>query len=132
MMQPSLPPSPKTASSVYEAIKDSDWEGLIALYATTAYDAVHSEDFAHQGRVGTAAAGVGFYWYTTSSPPSLAGDGPLRRGSFHEGEIKTKRKISYLYGIPDALYLLQFACSYTYHHNTNFLQRLNQKVRSIT
>ena len=91
MMQPSLPLSPKTASSIYEAIKDSDWEGLLALYATTAYDAVHSEDFARQGRVGTAEAGVGFHRYN-SSPPSLAGDGPLGSGSFHEGETKTMKE----------------------------------------
>ena len=91
-MQPSLPPSPKTAPSIYEAIKDSDWEGLLALYATTAYDAVHSEDFARQGRVDKAAAGVGFHRYN-SSPPSLAGwDGPLGSGSFHEGETKTMKE----------------------------------------
>jgi hypothetical protein len=37
MMQP---------SSIYEAIKNDDYEGLLSLYATTVYDAVHSAEFA--------------------------------------------------------------------------------------
>jgi hypothetical protein len=34
-------------SSIYEAIKNDDYEGLLSLYATTVYDAVHSAEFAH-------------------------------------------------------------------------------------
>ena len=85
MMQPSLPPSPKTASSIYEAIRDCDWEGLLALYATTVYDAVHSKDFAHQQMEQDS-----FLYRKHSSPPSLmAGiaEGRNRSGSFHEGEL---------------------------------------------
>lgn len=70
MMQPSLPPSPKAASSVYEAIRDGDWEGLLTLYATSAYDAVHSAEFARRG----AADGGGMdacHHRQHSSPPSL-------------------------------------------------------------
>ena len=37
MMQP---------SSIFEAIKNDDFEGLISLYATTVYDSVHSAEFA--------------------------------------------------------------------------------------
>lgn len=37
MMQP---------SSIYEAIKNDDYEGLISLYAQAVYDAVHSAEFA--------------------------------------------------------------------------------------
>jgi len=48
-MQPSLLPSPKIISSVFDAIKDGDWEGLLALYATSAHDAVRSADFARRG-----------------------------------------------------------------------------------
>ena len=84
MMQPSLPPSPKTASSIYEAIRDCDWEGLLALYATTVYDAVHSEDFAHQ-----QIEQDSLHHIQHSSSPSLAGtvEDRNRSGSFHEGEL---------------------------------------------
>lgn len=84
-MQPSLPPSPKTASSIYEAIRDCDWEGLLALYATTVYDAVHSEDIAHQ----QINYHNSLHHRHHSSPPSLAGtvEGRNRSGSFHEGKI---------------------------------------------
>lgn len=37
MMQP---------SSIFEAIKNDDFEGLLSLYATTVYDSVHSAEFA--------------------------------------------------------------------------------------
>lgn len=40
MMHPPLP------SSIYEAIKNDDYEGLLSLYATTVYEAVHSAEFA--------------------------------------------------------------------------------------
>lgn len=33
-------------SSIYEAIKNDDYEGLISLYATTVHEAVHSAEFA--------------------------------------------------------------------------------------
>mmetsp|Transcript_29740 Transcript_29740/g.64054 ORF Transcript_29740/g.64054 Transcript_29740/m.64054 type:complete len:391 (+) Transcript_29740:101-1273(+) len=68
MMQPSLPPPSSSrdvngnngdgnnndndkppCSSIFDAIKEGDWEGLLTLYATTAYDAVHSAEFARQG-----------------------------------------------------------------------------------
>jgi len=87
MMQPSLPPSPKTASSIYEAIRDCDWEGLLALYATTVYDAVHSEDIAHQ-QINYQANSL--HHRQHSSPPSLMTgivEGRNRSGSFHEGKI---------------------------------------------
>lgn len=81
-MQPCLPPSPKTASSIYKAIKDGDWEGLLTLYATTAYDAVHSAEFARQGGVGIG----GFLHRQHSSPPSLmtAMAGGPRIGDFRD------------------------------------------------
>ncbi|KAL7519474.1 hypothetical protein ACHAWX_004229 [Stephanocyclus meneghinianus] len=48
MMQASPPIKSLTAppSSIYEAIKNDDWEGLLSLYATTVYDAVHAAEFA--------------------------------------------------------------------------------------
>ncbi|KAL9191101.1 hypothetical protein ACHAXT_000807 [Thalassiosira profunda] len=63
MMQPTLPPSPKAAASIFDAIKDGDWEGLATLYATAAYDAVHAAEFARRG-------GADFR-RQQSSPPSL-------------------------------------------------------------
>ena len=82
MMQPTLPPPPNTASSIFEAIKDGDWEGMLALYATVAYDAVHSAELARQG-------GVGFHRHH-SSPPSLmaAMVGTSRKGVFRDGETR--------------------------------------------
>ena len=67
-MQPSLHPSPKITSSVFDAIKDGDWEGLLALYATSAHDAVRSADFARRG--------VDLHRREHSSP----------RGAFRDGE----------------------------------------------
>ena len=32
--------------SIYDAIKADDYEGLLSLYATAVYDAVHSAEFA--------------------------------------------------------------------------------------
>ncbi|KAL7541737.1 hypothetical protein ACHAXR_011174 [Thalassiosira sp. AJA248-18] len=80
MMQPSLPPSPNTASSIYEAIKYGNWEGLLKLYATTAYDAVRSAEFARRG------GGVGSFHGQHSSPPSLmaAMAGGPRKGVFRD------------------------------------------------
>ena len=48
MMQASPPIKSLTSppSSIYEAIKNDDWEGLLSLYATTVYDAVHAAEFA--------------------------------------------------------------------------------------
>lgn len=80
MMQPSLPPSPKAVASIYEAIKDDDWEGLLTLYATTAYDAVHSAEFAQYGGVGGAAAA---FHRQHSSPASLAAKAPFRDGKVY-------------------------------------------------
>lgn len=52
MQSTDLPPSStsKTTTSIFDAIKNSDWEGLLALYATSSYDAVHSANFACQHR----------------------------------------------------------------------------------
>lgn len=64
MMRPTLPPAPSggrpPCSSIFDAIKDDDWEGLLTLYTTTAYDAVHSTEFARRG---------GGFHRQRSSPP---------------------------------------------------------------
>jgi len=75
MMQPS--PS-STTTSVFDAIKDGDWEGLLALYATTAFDAVRSADFARRG--------ADLHHREHSSPPAFmaAMPGSPRRGVFRD------------------------------------------------
>jgi hypothetical protein len=78
-MQPSLLPSPKTTSSIFDTIKDGDWEGLLSLYATTAYDAVRSADFARRG------AGLHYHHGEQSSPHAFMAAGP-RSGEFRDGE----------------------------------------------
>jgi hypothetical protein len=72
MMQPSLFPPPKT-TSVFDAIKDGDWEGLLALYATTACDAVRSADFARRG----------------TDLRDQENSSSSTRGVFHDGEDET-------------------------------------------
>lgn len=80
MMQPSLPAAPKAISSIYDAIKDGDWEGLLSLYATTTYDAVHSEDFARRG------VSVGVHHQEQPLLPTLmTGSNDNTNGLFHEG-----------------------------------------------
>ena len=78
MMQPSLLPSTKTASSIFDAIKDGDWEGLLALYATTAYDAVRSADFARRG--------ADLHHHREHSLPHAYMATSPRRGVFRDGE----------------------------------------------
>mmetsp|Transcript_31810 Transcript_31810/g.66870 ORF Transcript_31810/g.66870 Transcript_31810/m.66870 type:complete len:1053 (+) Transcript_31810:42-3200(+) len=77
MMHASLPQSPKTASSIFDAIKDGDWEGLLALYATSAYDAVQAAEFARQG-------GVGFHRQHSSPPSLMAAMAGPRKGVFRD------------------------------------------------
>lgn len=73
MMQPSVSPC-ITPSSVFDAIKDGDWEGLLALYATTASDAIRSAEFASRG-IDLRTH------HQHMSLPDISG-----RGVFHEGE----------------------------------------------
>lgn len=71
-MQPSVSPC-STPYSVFDAIKDGDWEGLLALYVKTASDAVHSAEFASRG------GGIDLRTlHQLSDIPT--------RGVFHEGE----------------------------------------------
>ena len=82
-MQPSLLPSTKAASSIFDAIKDGDWEGLLALYATTAYDAVRSADFAR--------GGADLHHHREHSSPHAFMAASPRRGVFRDGENETLR-----------------------------------------
>jgi hypothetical protein len=66
-------------SSVFDAIKDGDWEGLLALYVTTASDAIRSSEFASRG-------GVGGMDYLRSTHHQWLSDIPTRGVLFHEGE----------------------------------------------
>ena len=66
-------------SSVFDAIKDGDWEGLLALYVTTASDAIRSSEFASRG-------GVGGMDYLRTHHHQLLSDIPTRGVLFHEGE----------------------------------------------
>jgi hypothetical protein len=43
-MQPSQQSPAKFSPSIFEAIENDDWEGLIATYAVAAYDAIHTPD----------------------------------------------------------------------------------------
>ena len=84
-MQPSLPAAPKAISSIYDAIKDGDWEGLLSLYATTTYDAVHSEDFARRG------VSVGVHHQQQPLLPTLmTGSNDNTHVLFHEGMSTAK------------------------------------------
>ena len=65
-------------SSVFDAIKDGDWEGLLALYVTTASDAIRSSEFASRGGVGGMD-----YLHTHHQ---LLSDIPTRGVLFYEGE----------------------------------------------
>eukprot|EP00584_Thalassiosira_punctigera_P002300 CAMPEP_0172538174 /NCGR_PEP_ID=MMETSP1067-20121228/9623_1 /TAXON_ID=265564 ORGANISM="Thalassiosira punctigera, Strain Tpunct2005C2" /NCGR_SAMPLE_ID=MMETSP1067 /ASSEMBLY_ACC=CAM_ASM_000444 /LENGTH=1157 /DNA_ID=CAMNT_0013323625 /DNA_START=81 /DNA_END=3554 /DNA_ORIENTATION=- len=89
MMRPSLPPPPGDddklpCSSVFDAIKDDDWEGLLTLYATTAYDAVRSAEFSRRGD----------FDRRNSSPPSFRDEKKTEgatyepASSFHQGSCK--------------------------------------------
>jgi hypothetical protein len=94
LMQPSLLPSTKTASSIFDAIKDGDWEGLLALYATTAYDAVRSADFARRG--------ADLHHHQEHSSPHAFMAASPRRGVFRDGENET---FMFLLGFSDLLHL---------------------------
>jgi len=50
MMQPSQQSSATFTPSIFEAIKNDDWEGMLATYAVTAYDAIHTPDVSGRGR----------------------------------------------------------------------------------
>ena len=103
MMQPSHPPpSPPSdtsysTSSIFEAIKNDDWEGLLKLYATTVYDAVHSAHFENDSRrqydvsfPGTFREGESFSF----APPVVNGHGcsrpPLPPLATHTHTIVTR------------------------------------------
>ena len=91
------------SSSIFDAIKDGDWEGLLALYATTVYAAVHSAEFARRGSgvggSGSSGGGVprrgGLHRShslpltatTTTTMMATGGSGGPRRGVFIEGEF---------------------------------------------
>ena len=51
MQQPSQQsPANKFTPSIFEAIKHDDWEGMIATYAASAYDAIHTpQDVSRRG-----------------------------------------------------------------------------------
>lgn len=68
-MQPSI-----SSCSVFDAIKDGDWEGLLTLYAITASDAFRSAVFASRG------IDLRTHHQHMSLPDSPG------RGVFHEGE----------------------------------------------
>lgn len=82
--------------SIFDAIKDGDWEGLLALYATTAYDAVSSAEFSRRGGGGSSGRG-GFLHRSNSMPAvtpilssmtrtTMGGGGTNMGGLFVEGE----------------------------------------------
>jgi hypothetical protein len=50
MTRPSQQYPAKFTPSIFEAIKNDDWEGLIATYAVSAYDAIHTPDVSVRGR----------------------------------------------------------------------------------
>lgn len=92
-MQPSLlpPTSKKIPSSIFDAIKDGDYEGLLALYATTAYDAVHSAEFARRGTGGVGIGARGLHRSHSLPLPltpvsSMMTSGGPRKGVFIEGK----------------------------------------------
>lgn len=125
-MQPTLPPSPKTASSIFDAIKEGDWEGLLALYATTAYDAVNSAEFARHGGGGGGSGGS--LHRQLSSPPSLmAAMGGSRKGVFRDGKEFT------LY-LAFADPFLQFFLTHHMHitHQSYILQRKSLRALPLS
>lgn len=93
MMHPSqLPPkrtahpSSNTPTSIYDAIKCDDWEGLLTLYATTVYDAVHSAEFSQLVN-GNSSDGASDGSVGTSAPfmPVLE-NSPRKEGFFRDGK----------------------------------------------
>ena len=64
-----VPPQP---TSIFDAIKDGDWEGLLALYATTAYDAVRSAELFSRCRRGGSGSGGGRGGFHRSNSMPLA------------------------------------------------------------
>jgi hypothetical protein len=85
-MQPSQQSPPtKFTPSIFEAIKNDDWEGLIATYAATAYDVVHTPP--------DLSAGQGRSRHEGHQPlPSslmaavMDAGGPKRGNSFRDGK----------------------------------------------
>ena len=88
-MQPPEQSSPKFPPSIFEAIKNDDWEGLIATYAVTVYDAIHSPDDSGRMRRNTSSRRGG--GHQPPSPSSLmaavmeAGR-PKQGNSFRDGK----------------------------------------------
>ena len=118
------------SSSIFDAIKDGDWEGLLALYATTVYAAVHSAEFARRGSgvggIGSSGGGVprrgGLHrshslpltptTTTTTTTMATGGSGGPRRGVFIEGEFVLSA-LKQKYGISTSVHLLiQLTLSY--------------------
>jgi hypothetical protein len=88
MMQPSQQSSATFTPSIFEAIKNDDWEGMLATYAVTAYDAIHTPDVSGRGRRNSSRH-MGHQQPLPSSLMAAMMDagGPKRTHSFRDGKV---------------------------------------------
>ncbi len=117
-MQPPEQSSPKFPPSIFEAIKNDDWEGLIAKYAVTVYDAIHSPDDSGRMRRNTSSRRGG--GHQPPSPSSLmaavmdAGR-PKQGNSFRDGKSdfsSNSKQILHRYLYLYLINPLHFLCTY--------------------
>jgi hypothetical protein len=88
MSQPSQQSQAKFTPSIFEAIKNDDWEGLIATYAVSAYDAIHTPDVSGRGRRNAYSIHGGHQQPLPSSLMAALMDagGPKRGQAFRDGK----------------------------------------------
>ena len=87
-MQSFKQPPPVFTPSIFEAIKQDDWEGLIAIYAVAAYDAIHAQDLPGPGRRSSFSLQMGHHQPSPSSLMAAMIDagGPNRGQWFRDGK----------------------------------------------
>lgn len=81
--------SAKFSPSIFEAIKNDDWEGMLATYAVAAYDAIHTPpDVSERGRRNSYSRQMGHQEPLPSSLMAALMDagGPKRGQSFRDGK----------------------------------------------
>ena len=81
--------SAKFTPSIFEAIKNDDWEGMIATYAVAAYDAIHTPpDASERGRRNSYSRQMGHQEPLPSSLMAtlMNAGGPKRGQSFRDGK----------------------------------------------
>lgn len=81
---------PAFTPSIFETIKQDDWEGLIAIYAVAAYDAIHAQDLSGPpGRRSSYSLQMGHHQPSPSSLMAalIEAGGPNRGHSFRDEKM---------------------------------------------